>query len=75
MATGIWGASPSQKSVQRLKTRVAEIMVPSNVAPWDEVCTRLNNLLRGWATYFGYGTRLMTYRAADHLSTSRFAAS
>ena len=41
-------------------------MVPSNVAPWDEVRTRLNNLLRGWATYFSYGTRLMAYRAADH---------
>jgi RNA-directed DNA polymerase len=60
------GASPSRKSVQRLKSRVGEITVPSNVAPWDEVRTRLNNLLRGWATYFGYGTRLMAYRAADH---------
>ena len=26
----------------------------------------MNSLLRGWATYFGYGTRLMAYRAADH---------
>ena len=51
---GHWylGASPSHKSVQRLKTRVGEILVPSNVAPWDDVRARLNHLLRGWASYF-----------------------
>ena len=65
---GHWylGASPSPKSVQRLKTRVGDILNPCNVAPWDEVCRRLNHLLRGWATYFGYGTRLLAYRAADN---------
>ena len=65
---GHWylGASPSQRSVQRLKGRVGEILVPSNVAPWPAVRDRLNHLLRGWAAYFGYGTRLMAYRAADH---------
>jgi RNA-directed DNA polymerase len=65
---GHWylGASPSRKSVQRLKARVGEILVPSNTAPWGEVRVRLNHLLRGWAGYFAYGTRLMAYRAADH---------
>jgi RNA-directed DNA polymerase len=64
---GHWylGASPSKKSVQRLKGRVGEILIPSNTAPWEEVRDRLNHLLRGWAAYFGYGTRLMAYRAAD----------
>jgi RNA-directed DNA polymerase len=65
---GHWylGASPSQKSVQHLKARIGEIMVSSTVAPWDDVRDRLNRLLRGWAAYFAYGTRLMAYRAADH---------
>jgi RNA-directed DNA polymerase len=65
---GHWylGASPSPKSVQRLKGRVGEILVPSNVAPWDEVRGRLNQLLRGWAGYFAYGTRLMVLIATEN---------
>jgi RNA-directed DNA polymerase len=65
---GHWylGASPSPKSVQRLKTCVGEILPPSDVGSWDEARVRLNQLLRGWATYFAYGTRLMAYRAVDH---------
>jgi RNA-directed DNA polymerase len=64
---GHWylGASPSKKSVQRLKTKVGEILVPGHQAPWPEVRDRLNSLLRGWSTYFSYGTRLIAYRAVD----------
>jgi RNA-directed DNA polymerase len=65
---GHWylGASPSKKSVLRLKQRVGEILVPGNQAPWTEVRDQLNSLLRGWCAYFGYGTRLIAYRAADN---------
>jgi RNA-directed DNA polymerase len=65
---GHWylGASPSRKSVQRLKVRVGDILVPANTASWEAVRDRLNLLLRGWAEYFAYGTRLMAYRAADN---------
>ena len=34
--------------------------------PWKEVRNRLNHLLRSWAVYFAYGTRIMAYRAADN---------
>jgi RNA-directed DNA polymerase len=64
---GHWylGASPSKKSVQRIKTKIGEILVPSNTGAWIEVRNRLNALLRGWSTYFSYGTRLQAYRAVD----------
>jgi hypothetical protein len=62
----VFGGRSVAKERATPRTRVAEITVPAKLAPWDEVRTRLNNLLRGWATYFNYGTRLMAYRAADH---------
>ena len=60
------GASPSKKSVSRLRQKVGDLLVRQNVAPWPEVRDRLNSILRGWSNYFGYGTRLMAYRAVEH---------
>ena len=64
---GHWylGASPSRKSVQRLKTGIRGILRPGHQAPWPSVRDQLNATLRGWSSYFAYGTRLMAYRAAD----------
>ena len=65
---GHWylGASPAKKSVARLRVKVAQIISPSNVAPWPQVRDRLNRLLRGWSSYFCYGTRTLAYRAVDN---------
>jgi RNA-directed DNA polymerase len=59
------GASPSKKSISKLRRKVGDLLVPQTVAPWTEVRDRLNRVLRGWSNYFGYGTRLMAYRAVD----------
>jgi RNA-directed DNA polymerase len=65
---GHWylGASPSKKSVARLKLEVRGLLRPGNQAPWPVVCHQLNAKLRGWSQYFGYGTRMPAYRAIDN---------
>jgi RNA-directed DNA polymerase len=60
------GASPSAKSVKRVKLKVNEVLVPGNMTPWMEVRDQLNRLLRGWTAYFCYGTRGRAYKAVDH---------
>jgi len=72
-ANGNWylGASPSKKSVQRLKTRVGDLLVPSNIDPWPEVRDKLNRSLRGWSNYFGYGSRSKAYRSIDQYNFER----
>jgi RNA-directed DNA polymerase len=59
-------ARPSSKSVQKLKGKVNELLVPCNKEPWLEVRKQLNGILRSWSNYFSYGTRLMAYRAIDN---------
>jgi RNA-directed DNA polymerase len=65
---GHWylGASPSKKSVLRIKTKIGDLLRPRNKGAWPEVRNRLNRLLAGWSAYFGYGTRLQAYRAVDN---------
>ncbi|WP_307437198.1 group II intron reverse transcriptase/maturase [Labrys monachus] len=59
------GASPSRKSVKRIKTKIGDLLVPGNKGAWPDVRDRLNGLLTGWSAYFGYGTRAAAYRAID----------
>jgi len=70
---GHWylGASPSKRSVARLRRKVGDLLIPSNVGTWTEVRDRLNRMLQGWSAYFSYGTRLMAYRAVDNYVLER----
>ncbi len=64
-------ASPSKKSVRRLKTNVRRLLSSGNHDPWHEVCVELNRVLSGWSNYFSYGTRSQMYRAVDHFAYER----
>ena len=65
---GHWylGASPSKKSVQRIKDRIGGMLKPGDKGAWPTVRDKLNRLLVGWSSYFGFGTRLQAYRAVDN---------
>jgi len=64
---GRWylGASPSKQSVQRVKAKISDLLVPGNKGAWDEVRARLNRILRGWSAYFAYGALASAYEAVD----------
>ena len=59
------GYSPSNKSVGRIKQKVGELLERRNVAPWEEVCQKLNQKLRGWRQYFNCGSKGRAYKAVD----------
>jgi RNA-directed DNA polymerase len=59
------GASPSKKSLKRLKAKVHDLLRPGEVGAWQDVRGELNALLRGWAAYFCYGSLTPAYRAVD----------
>jgi hypothetical protein len=58
---GRWylGASPSKKSVRRIKTKIGALLTPGNKGAWPEVRMRLNRLLGGWSAYFSYGALVL----------------
>jgi RNA-directed DNA polymerase len=66
-ANGVWylSASPSKKSMQRLKRNVANLLMPGNNDPWFELRDTLNSSLLGWSNYFCYGTRRSAFRGID----------
>ena len=58
-------ASPSKKSVQRLKTEVGNLLVPGNNDPWPEVRDTRNRSLLGWSNYFCHGTCRSAFCGVD----------
>lgn len=66
-ANGTWylSASPSKKSMQRFKTKIGNLLLPSNVDPWPKLRDALNSSLLGWSNYFCHGTCRSAFRSID----------
>lgn len=64
---GHWfiGASPSKKSVQSFKEKMADILTPGNMGTWPKVRDQINAFMRGWCGYFSYGSHYATDRVLE----------
>lgn len=72
-ANGAWylSASPSKKSMQRFKTKIGNLLLPSNIDPWPELRDTLNSSLLGWSNYFCHGTCRSAFRSIDRFVYER----
>jgi RNA-directed DNA polymerase len=68
------GASPSAKSLKRIKSRISALLGRGNKAPWPIVRDQVNRALRGWQGYFRYGSCQHAYRAVDRHVVDRVRA-
>ena len=59
------GVRPSKKAVHRVKHNVRECLQRTNLHPLPEVVATLNHKLRGWASYFRYGSVRRTREKLD----------
>ncbi|MDQ6869728.1 MAG: reverse transcriptase domain-containing protein [Pseudomonadota bacterium] len=71
---GHWylGASPSRKSIQKIKDKVGSMLRRGDNRPLDEIVLDLNRVLRAWSNYFSLGTRVPANRAVDNTASNIF---
>ncbi|MGH9317423.1 MAG: group II intron reverse transcriptase/maturase [Thermoanaerobaculia bacterium] len=55
-------AQPSRRSQRALQQRIRGILHPGNHRPWPEVAGELGTVLRGWSSYFAYGSSRRAFR-------------
>jgi RNA-directed DNA polymerase len=66
------GATPSRKSVDRIKDKVVKLLHPGQVDELQQVVARLNRKLIGWENYFSVGTKWRAYNVVNEFVRTRF---
>jgi RNA-directed DNA polymerase len=51
--------------MQRFKTKIGNLLSPSNIDPWPDLRDMLNSSLLGWSNYFCHGTCRPAFRSID----------
>ncbi len=59
------GATPSKKALHKVKHNVRECLTRTNLQPLPDIVATLNHKLRGWTTYFRYGSVARTRQKLD----------
>jgi len=64
-------ATPSRKSVDRLKEKIPRILKQGQGSKWPEVVARLNKVLVGWENYFSHGTKWRAYNVVNEYTRTK----
>ena len=59
------GAQPSKKAMEQIRKKVSETLWRGRNERWEVIRDELNRKLRGWASYFAYGSPYAAYRLVD----------
>jgi len=66
------GASPSSKSLARLRDKVRELTGPETTWLHEEILVgAINRLVRGWTSYFSYGSLWRAYVKMERFLAER----
>lgn len=69
-----YGATPSKRAVARLREKIRVVLRRGNQDPWGTITEELNSILRGWASYYSYGTVCGVRKMIDHYVCERVRA-
>ncbi len=59
------GVQPSKRAKEQIREKVSRALRRGRTERWEVIRDELNRVLRGWASYFAYGSPYATFRLVD----------